>query len=37
MAPPVLLRHPSSLEHDTGPHPENAGRIVAIERALAER
>jgi acetoin utilization deacetylase AcuC-like enzyme len=37
MAPPVLLRHPSSLEHDTGPHPENAARIVAIERALAER
>jgi acetoin utilization deacetylase AcuC-like enzyme len=37
MAPPVLLRHPSSLEHDTGPHPENARRIVAIERALADR
>ncbi|HTN25528.1 MAG TPA: histone deacetylase [Solirubrobacteraceae bacterium] len=37
MAAPVLLRHPSSLEHDTGPHPENAGRIVAIERALEAR
>jgi acetoin utilization deacetylase AcuC-like enzyme len=37
MASPVLLRHPSSLEHDTGPHPESAQRIVAIERALAER
>ncbi len=37
MAAPVLLRHPSSLEHDTGPHPENARRIVAIERALQER
>jgi acetoin utilization deacetylase AcuC-like enzyme len=33
----VLLRHPSSLEHDTGAHPESARRIVAIERALAER
>jgi acetoin utilization deacetylase AcuC-like enzyme len=37
MARPVILRHPSSLEHDTGPHPESARRIVAIERALAER
>jgi acetoin utilization deacetylase AcuC-like enzyme len=33
----VLLRHPSSLEHDTGAHPESARRIVAIERALAQR
>jgi acetoin utilization deacetylase AcuC-like enzyme len=37
MASPVLLRHPSSLEHDTGPHPESPRRIVAIERALSER
>ncbi len=37
MAVPVLFRHPSSLEHDTGAHPENAQRIVAIERALSER
>jgi acetoin utilization deacetylase AcuC-like enzyme len=37
MASPVLLRHPSSLEHDTGPHPESAARIVAIERALQAR
>jgi acetoin utilization deacetylase AcuC-like enzyme len=37
MASPVLLRHPSSLDHDTGPHPESPRRIVAIERALAER
>ncbi len=37
MAVPVLFRHPSSLEHDTGAHPENARRIVAIERALTER
>jgi len=37
MAVSVLFRHPSSLEHDTGAHPENARRIVAIERALGER
>jgi acetoin utilization deacetylase AcuC-like enzyme len=37
MAASVLFRHPSSLEHDTGSHPENARRIVAIERALSER
>ena len=37
MAAAVLFRHPSSLEHDTGAHPENARRIVAIERALSER
>jgi acetoin utilization deacetylase AcuC-like enzyme len=37
MAVPVLFRHPSSLEHDTGSHPENASRIVAIERALSAR
>jgi acetoin utilization deacetylase AcuC-like enzyme len=35
MSRPLLLRHPSSLEHDTGPHPERAARIVAIEGALA--
>lgn len=37
MPGPVLLRHPSSLEHDTGGHPESARRIVAIERVLAQR
>lgn len=37
MASPVLLRHPSSLDHVTGAHPESPCRIVAIERALAER
>jgi acetoin utilization deacetylase AcuC-like enzyme len=37
MLAPVLLHHPSSLEHDTGAHPENARRIVAIEQALVER
>jgi acetoin utilization deacetylase AcuC-like enzyme len=37
MPAPLLLRHPSSLEHDTGTHPERPARIVAIEHALAER
>jgi acetoin utilization deacetylase AcuC-like enzyme len=32
-----LLRHPSSREHDTGPHPERAARIVAVEEALEQR
>jgi acetoin utilization deacetylase AcuC-like enzyme len=30
----LYLAHPSSLEHDTGGHPENASRIRAIEAAL---
>jgi acetoin utilization deacetylase AcuC-like enzyme len=30
----IYLRHPLSLEHDTGPHPENADRIRAIESRL---
>jgi acetoin utilization deacetylase AcuC-like enzyme len=30
----LLFHHPSSLEHETGPHPENAERIRAIEREL---
>ncbi|HWF34933.1 MAG TPA: histone deacetylase [Solirubrobacteraceae bacterium] len=34
---PVFLHHPSSLEHDTGAHPERAERIVAIESELARR
>jgi acetoin utilization deacetylase AcuC-like enzyme len=34
----LYFSHPSSLQHDTGPHPENARRLVAIEAALeAER
>jgi acetoin utilization deacetylase AcuC-like enzyme len=37
MASPLLLRHPSSLEHETGGHPERPERIVAIERALSAR
>lgn len=30
----LYFRHRSSLEHDTGPHPENAERIRAIEHEL---
>ena len=32
----LYVEHPSSYEHDTGPHPENAGRLRAIESAIAE-
>jgi acetoin utilization deacetylase AcuC-like enzyme len=35
-AAPVLLENPSSLAHNTGAHPEQAARIVAIDRELAE-
>jgi acetoin utilization deacetylase AcuC-like enzyme len=31
---PVFLHHPSSLEHETGAHPERPERIVAIEAEL---
>jgi acetoin utilization deacetylase AcuC-like enzyme len=34
---PLFLAHQSSLAHDTGPHPERAERIVAIEQELARR
>jgi acetoin utilization deacetylase AcuC-like enzyme len=34
---PLYLRHPSSLDHETGIHPERADRIRAIEVALAAR
>jgi acetoin utilization deacetylase AcuC-like enzyme len=37
MAAPVLFHHPSSLQHDPGPHPEQPARIAAIEDALAAR
>ena len=37
MAPPVLFRHPSSVDHDTGAHPERAARILAIEEELGRR
>jgi acetoin utilization deacetylase AcuC-like enzyme len=30
----LYVRHPSSFAHDTGPHPENAQRLRAIERTL---
>jgi acetoin utilization deacetylase AcuC-like enzyme len=33
----LYLRHPSSFEHDTGGHPENARRLTAIEEAMSER
>jgi len=33
----VLLEHPSSVEHDTGSHPEQAARIAAIEEELSAR
>jgi acetoin utilization deacetylase AcuC-like enzyme len=34
-AAPILLMHPSSLEHETGRHPERPERIVAIEAELS--
>jgi acetoin utilization deacetylase AcuC-like enzyme len=35
MAPsPVLFTHPSSLEHDTGEHPERPARIAAVVEEL---
>jgi acetoin utilization deacetylase AcuC-like enzyme len=34
---PVFLRHQSSLSHDTGPHPEQPARLIAIERELEQR
>jgi acetoin utilization deacetylase AcuC-like enzyme len=37
MAAPIYLRHRSSLEHETGPHPEAAHRIRVLERELAAR
>ncbi|MFL5907296.1 MAG: histone deacetylase [Solirubrobacterales bacterium] len=37
LAPGLYVRHPSSFEHDTGDHPENARRLIAIEEALSGR
>ena len=37
IAEPLYFRHASSLEHDTGAHPEGPGRIPAIERELERR
>jgi acetoin utilization deacetylase AcuC-like enzyme len=34
MADRIFLSHPASLLHGTGPHPECAARIVAIEERL---
>ncbi len=34
---PVFLSHPSSLEHDTGAHPERIARIESVMRVLEER
>jgi acetoin utilization deacetylase AcuC-like enzyme len=31
----LYVFHPSSHEHDTGPHPENARRLESIEKRLA--
>src|SRR5215204_1025621 len=33
----LYVRHPSSFQHDTGGHPENARRLTAIEEAMSER
>ncbi|MDX6652757.1 MAG: hypothetical protein QOJ38_1538 [Solirubrobacterales bacterium] len=33
----LYIRHPSSLRHETGAHPERPARIEAIEAALAGR
>jgi acetoin utilization deacetylase AcuC-like enzyme len=33
----LYIHHPSSLDHDTGGHPERAARIEAIEEALSAR
>jgi len=37
MARPLLFSHPSSLEHETGAHPEGSGRVEAIEAELSAR
>jgi acetoin utilization deacetylase AcuC-like enzyme len=37
MAPGLYFRHGSSLEHETGAHPENKARIPAIEQELERR
>jgi acetoin utilization deacetylase AcuC-like enzyme len=34
---PAFLEHPSSLAHETGPHPEQPARIPAILRELERR
>jgi acetoin utilization deacetylase AcuC-like enzyme len=32
----LYVEHPSSYDHDTGAHPENAQRLGAIERGIAD-
>jgi len=32
----LYVFHPSSHRHDTGAHPENAGRVAAVEKALED-
>ncbi len=34
---PIFIEHPSSLEHETGAHPERPARIEAIRRELDKR
>jgi len=37
IAAPLYLRHPASLDHDTGPHPERPERIRALEALMDSR
>jgi acetoin utilization deacetylase AcuC-like enzyme len=37
MPPGLYFRHPSSVAHETGAHPENKARIPAIENELERR
>lgn len=37
MSAPLFFSHPSSLEHDTGSHPEAIARIAAVLAELEER
>jgi len=37
IAAPLYLRHPASLEHDTGAHPERPERIRALEALMESR
>jgi acetoin utilization deacetylase AcuC-like enzyme len=37
MPPGLYFRHESSLDHETGAHPENKARIPAIEQELERR
>jgi acetoin utilization deacetylase AcuC-like enzyme len=37
MPPGLYFSHPSSVEHETGAHPENKARIPAIENELERR